>query len=179
MLERPHRKLVEEMPRTYAEQRRPDRTIVPDQRLALRIHPDPVLRSLCEPVEEFDAALANLAEEMLAIMRTNNGIGLAAPQVGISRQLLVAEIAGQALSLANPRILDRSGSIALPEGCLSLPGQTVVVARDRAIRVLAYDLRGREVRIAASRLWARVIEHEIDHLGGVLIIDHAKAVARE
>jgi len=151
----------------------------PDRRLVLRIHPDPVLRSLCEPVEEFDTALADLADEMLAVMRANNGIGLAAPQVGISRQLLVAEVAGQTLSLANPQILDRSGASELPEGCLSLPGQTVMIMRDRAIRVLAYDLRGREVRIAASRLWARVIEHEIDHLRGVLIIDRVEAVVPE
>jgi len=167
------------MPSTNLERGTLDGRSSPARRLALRIHPDPVLRSVCEPVEEFDPALADLAEEMLAVMRVSNGIGLAAPQVGISHQLVVAEIAGQALSLANPRILDRSGSIELPEGCLSVPGQTHVIRRDRAIRVLAYDLRGREVRIAASRLWARVIEHEIDHLRGVLIIDHAKADAPE
>jgi peptide deformylase len=146
--------------------------------LYLRIHPDPVLRSSCTPVEHFDAALEDVASEMLALMRAGGGIGLAAPQVGLSCELFVAELEGQTLRLTNPRILSRSGSSELAEGCLSLPGRQVVVTRDQEIRVCAYDLRGCKVEIAVSGLWARVIEHEIDHLRGVLIIDHGKVVSQ-
>jgi peptide deformylase len=151
----------------------------PERRLYLRIYPDPVLRGHCTPVEDFDTALEDLAVEMLALMRANNGIGLAAPQIGLLRQLVVAEIEGRTLSLTNPRILGRSGSSELPEGCLSLPNQQVVVRRDQDIRVSAYDVKGRRIQMAMSGLWARVIEHEIDHLQGVLIIDHAGAVSNE
>jgi peptide deformylase len=123
-------------------------------------------------VEDFDSALDDVAAEMLTLMRANGGVGLAAPQVGILRQLFVAEIQGQVLSLTNPHILDRSGSSELLEGCLSLPNQQVVVRRDREIRVRAHDLRGHRVELAVRGLWARVIEHETDHLQGVLVIDH-------
>jgi len=165
-------------PMRHAHQRQAARPGRNKRELHLRIYPDPVLRRACAPVEDFDAALEDVAAEMLALMRAGNGIGLAAPQVGLSRQLLVAEIEGQTLRLTNPRILSRSGESQMPEGCLSLPGKQVLVTRDQEIRVLTYDLRGCKVEIAVSGLWARVIEHEIDHLQGVLIIDLGKVVSQ-
>ena len=144
-----------------------------ERRLYLRLYPDSVLRHVCEPVERFDTALEDLATEMLALMRESNGIGLAAPQVGLSCQLLVGEIDNQTLSLVNPVITSRSGVNKASEGCLSLPGGQVTVHRDEEICVSAFDVRGRRIKLGARLLWARLIEHEMDHFRGILIIDHA------
>lgn len=163
---------------THAQQRPIAQSRRVERRLYLRIHPDPVLRRACTPVETFDTALDDLAAEMLTLMRASNGIGLAAPQVGLSQQLFVAEIEGRTLSLTNPVILSRSGTSELVEGCLSLPGQQVAVKRDQEIRLFAYDLKGCRVEQELSGLWARVAEHEIDHLRGVLIIDHGGVVSQ-
>lgn len=145
--------------------------------LHLRLYPDSALRQVCEPVEKFDTALEDLATEMVALMRESNGIGLAAPQVGLSLQLLVGEIDHQMLGLANPVITSRSGISRAAEGCLSLPGRQIAVQRDQEICVSAFDLKGRRIKLGARSLWARLIEHEIDHLHGVLIIDHAEVVS--
>ena len=164
--------------RVHTQQRRAVPSGRVERRLYLRIHPDPVLRRACTPVETFDTALDDLAAEMLTLMRASNGIGLAAPQVGLSQQLFVAEIEGRTLSLTNPVILGRSGTNELVEGCLSLPGQQVAVKRDQVIRLFACDLKGCRVEQELSGLWARVAEHEIDHLRGVLIIDHGEAASQ-
>jgi len=142
------------------------------QRLQLRIRPDPVLRVKAEPVMEFDKELHELMEEMLKFMRLHNGIGLAAPQVGISRRIIVADIGTGPLSLANPEILDATGKDKMVEGCLSLPGVEVNVRRKKRIEVTGVSSRGKEVHTTVSDLMARVIQHEIDHLNGILICDY-------
>lgn len=141
-------------------------------RLQLRIRPDPVLRVKAEPVEEFDKQLHDLMEEMLKFMRLHNGIGLAAPQVGISRRIIVADIGTGPFALANPEILDATGKEEMVEGCLSLPGVEVNVRRKKQIEVTGLTSRGKEVQTALSDLMARVIQHEIDHLNGTLICDY-------
>jgi peptide deformylase len=141
--------------------------------LTLRIYPDSVLRGMCEPIEHFDDWLSDLFEEMLALMRAHNGIGLAAPQVGITRRVFVAEIEGRRICMANPVIIDCSGRDGMVEGCLSLPGVSVKLERDLEIEVRGYSARGRESRHRVQGLWARVLQHEIDHLNGVLISDRA------
>ena len=88
--------------------------------LSLRIYPDSVLRQVCEPVERFDSALRDLPDEMVRLMRAEEGIGLAAPQVGITRRLFVCEIEGQSMSLVNPRVDNGVASDSIVEGCLSL-----------------------------------------------------------
>lgn len=144
--------------------------------LSLRIHPDSVLRQVCEPVEGFDSTLRDLRDEMLRLMRAEEGIGLAAPQVGIPRRLFVCEIEGQSMSLVNPRIDSGVGSDNMVEGCLRLPDTQVDVTRRQGIRVTAYDAYGRRKQMEASGLWARVMQHESDHLNGVLICDHGDSI---
>jgi len=144
--------------------------------LSLRIYPDSVLRQVCGPVERFDSTLRDLLDEMLRLMRAREGIGLAAPQVGITRRLFVCEIEGQSMSLVNPRIEGGSGSDNMVEGCLSLPDTQVDVTRKQGIRVTAYDGYGRRKKLEVTSLWARVMQHEIDHLNGVLICDHGDPI---
>jgi peptide deformylase len=151
---------------------RPDRPVLSCP-MSLRFHPDPVLRGVCHPVERFDSWLSDLLMDMLALLRAHEGIGLAAPQVGIGRRLFVVEIHGRAVCWVNPVIVAQGGSDRMIEGCLSLPGVQVDVQRNRQVEVEGYDAYGRRRRHRVERLWARVVQHEIDHLNGVLICDKA------
>lgn len=150
----------------------------PDRRgstrpLRLRVHPDPVLREACRPVERFDSWLADVLEEMRVLMRIHRGIGLAGPQAGIAQRLFVAKIQRSSLCLVNPVITARDGSDLMTEGCLSLPNVQVDVRRPWQIEVQGFDSRGRRRAYCVEGLWARVMQHEIDHLDGVLICDKA------
>ena len=139
--------------------------------LSLRLHPDPILRDICHPVEQFDSWLADVLDEMLTLMQVHDGIGLAGPQVGITQRLFVAGIQGHSVCLVNPVITTRSGLDRMTEGCLSLPGIHVDVQRDWRIEVQGHDAQGRKQSHRVDGLWARVMQHEIDHLNGVLIYD--------
>ncbi len=141
--------------------------------LCLRVHPDPVLRQACHPVERFDSWLADVLEEMRVLMRVHQGIGLAGPQAGIAQRLFVAKIQRRSLCLINPTITARDGSDLMTEGCLSLPDVQVDVQRPWRIEVQGFDARGRRRAYCVEGLWARVMQHEIDHLDGVLICDKA------
>jgi len=145
-------------------------------RLSLRVFPDAVLREQCAPVEHFDSTLRDLLDEMLVLMRARKGIGLAGPQVGLRQRLFVAEIEGRSLCLVNPTIQALPGQAGLCEGCLSLPGVEVEVTRPGSIVATGYDARGQKQQHAVTGLWARVIQHETDHLNGVLIVDHGAPV---
>ena len=135
---------------------------------------DPVLRSPARPVERFDASLREEAERMARIMDDALGVGLAAPQLGVLHRLLVyrTQPGGPTIALVNPE-LEWSGEEVetLEEGCLSLPAVLVGVERPVHVRVSARDEQGEPIRVEASGLEARVIQHEIDHLDGVLILD--------
>ena len=135
---------------------------------------DPVLKSSATPVDRFDDALRGQISRMAGLMSDALGVGLAAPQLGVSQRLLVYRIGPDApvIALANPEIewTSEEGEI-LEEGCLSIPGVTVDVERPVHVRVRAHDELGEERRVEASGLEARVIQHEIDHLDGVLILD--------
>lgn len=143
--------------------------------LSLRLYPDSVLRTKCEPVDRFDTWLADVYEEMLALMRYHDGIGLAGPQAGLKNRLFVAELGGETLCLANPVMSIYGGRNRMEEGCLSLPDCHVEVDRNLEIEVKAYDVHGRHRKYSVHGLWARVIQHEIDHLDGVLICDYQKS----
>lgn len=152
--------------------------------LPIRIYPDPVLRVPCPPVETFDEALAELARDMVETMRAAPGVGLAAPQVGVETQLAVVDVTvgeeGESLHiLVNPQIVDRAGREGDVEGCLSIPGLTEKVDRPQTIRVRARDLQGEPFEMEAEGFLARAICHEIDHLHGVLFIDHLRGLRRE
>jgi peptide deformylase len=135
---------------------------------------DPVLKSRAARVDRFDAGLLDQVERMAGLMNDALGIGLAAPQIGVSQQLLVYRVGpdGPLVALINPEV-EWSSSEAEPaeEGCLSIPGILVDVERPVHVRVRAQDERGDERVVEASGLEARVIQHEVDHLNGVLILD--------
>ena len=142
---------------------------------------DPVLKSSATPVDRFDESLRKQVSRMAGIMGDAFGVGLAAPQLGISHRLLVYRVGPDAplIVLANPEIEWSSGDEeVLEEGCLSIPGITVDVERPVHVRVKASDEEGQEQLIEASGLEARVIQHEMDHLDGVLILDRASREQR-
>lgn len=154
------------------EPRKRDDVSCPSPRVSLVLYPDQILRTVCQPVETFDSSLRDLADEMLSLMQHYQGIGLAAPQVGLRQRLMVSRIDDHPLVLANLEIKDSTEPRDFIEGCLSLPGVQVAVRRPERIRVIGYDVRGRRRSLGAVGLWARVIQHELDHLNGVLICDY-------
>lgn len=152
--------------------------------LPIRIHPDPVLRVKCREVTEFDDRLRKLAEDMIETMHAAPGIGLAAPQVGVELRLAVLDLSvgedpSQVHVLVNPQIVHREGLETDVEGCLSLPGITDKVDRPFRVKVKAVDLRGRPLELSADGWLARALCHEIDHLDGVLFVDHLRGLRRE
>jgi len=135
---------------------------------------DPVLKSRATEVDRYDEALQNQVERMAGLMKDAIGLGLAAPQLGISQRLLVYRVGPDApvIALANPEVeWSSEEDEIMEEGCLSIPGVTVDVERAVHVRIRALDEVGEERRIEASGLEARVILHEMDHLDGVLILD--------
>lgn len=141
-------------------------------RLSLVLYPDSVLREVCHPIEKYDSALRDIADEMLGLMRYHQGIGLAAPQVGLRHRLIVCGIEDQLFALTNYEVKDATEPRDFVEGCLSLPGVQVNVRRPERIRVTGYDVQGQRRSFGATGLWARVLQHELDHLNGVLICDY-------
>jgi peptide deformylase len=140
--------------------------------LRIRTFGDPVLREPARPVEEFDEALRRLADDMVVTMREAPGVGLAAPQVGRSLRLIVFDVGENGShALANPVLHDEWGDQLEEEGCLSLPGLYYPVSRAMKVWAQGHDLDGGEVTIQAEELLARVLQHEVDHLNGVLFID--------
>ena len=143
---------------------------------------DPVLRSAASPVTEFDERLAADAERMIELMRNAIGVGLAATQLGTLRRMLVFQVGSEAepTVLVNPEIEWRSDDlITAEEGCLSLPGVVVDVERPLHVRASAVDVRGEPLTIEASGLEARVIQHEVDHLDGVLMLERTEKEQRQ
>ena len=152
--------------------------------LPIRIYPDPVLRVRCPEVEQFDAELAKLAQDMVETMYAAPGIGLAAPQVGVELRLAVVDtsVGDEEESLhyfVNPEIVEETGRDFDEEGCLSIPGVTEKLSRPAAIKVKALDLEGEPFEIAADGLFARAICHEVDHLDGVLFVDRVVGLRKE
>ncbi|MCB1036379.1 MAG: peptide deformylase [Acidobacteria bacterium] len=152
--------------------------------LTIRLYPDPILREKCTPVETFDAELERLAADMIETMHRAPGIGLAAPQIGISRRLAVVDLSvgkdpEQLLTLVNPEILEQAGRETDVEGCLSIPGFTEKVTRPTNLRLHAQDLRGEPFELEADDWLARAICHELDHLDGVLFVDHLRGLRKE
>ena len=153
------------------------------RRLALaqiRQYPDPALRLRAREVDRFDDELAALVERMTSLMRDANGVGLAANQVGVLQRIFVFDGEGDDLTaLVNPRIVAKSQEAQTSdEGCLSLQGVSVPVERSIEVTVEASDVSGDGVRLELEGLGARVAQHELDHLDGVLILDRTTAEGR-
>jgi peptide deformylase len=149
--------------------------------LNVRRYGDPVLRRRANPVEAVTPQIRRLAGDMVDTMYDEVGIGLAAPQVGVSVRLLVVgdEEGRGAQVLVNPAITAQGGSVTAEEGCLSLPGIFAQVTRSEWVTLEAQDLEGKPVAITARGLRSRVFQHEIDHLDGVLFIDRLEPVLRD
>ncbi len=141
-------------------------------------YPDAGLRKKCGPVGKITDKEKEFFAAMLGIMRLNNGVGLAAPQLGVLSRIIVADTGDGPVALANPRILERKGKGVLNEGCLSVPGVFVDVVRPDFIAVSGINDKNSYVEIKAEGLMARVIQHEIDHLDGKLIIDYMPLLSR-
>jgi peptide deformylase len=138
-------------------------------------YPDPRLRLKAHPVERVDAAVRRLADDMLETMYAAPGVGLSAIQVNVAKRLIVMDISehGQTpICLINPVIVGRSGAATMDEGCLSVPGVFDGVERAARVRVAALDRDGAAIELEAEGLLAACIQHEIDHLDGLLFIDH-------
>lgn len=149
-------------------------------KLDIRTFGDPVLKSRATPVDKFDDSLAQLADDMLETMRDHEGVGLAANQVGRLKRILVAALEDEEYVIVNP-ILEQSAeeTAADTEGCLSIPEIHVDVERPTGVTVTGFDEKGEPVRVEAEGLLARILQHEVDHLNGVLILDRTDREARK
>lgn len=151
--------------------------------MAIRIivmDPDPVLREKAKPVTKFNSNLHKLLDDMADTMYENEGVGLAAPQVGILKRVIVMDVGDEhgLIELVNPEIISTSGEQIGPEGCLSIPGLQGDVRRPMNVTVKGQDRNGNEVIIEGKELLARCIMHEVDHLNGVLFTDLALKLYR-
>jgi peptide deformylase len=147
-------------------------------------YPDPVLEKPAEPVTEFDDKLAKFVDDMFESMYTAKGIGLAAPQVGVSKRITVIDLSFKEdpedkIVLINPEIITREGKQYEEEGCLSLPDIREKVARAAKVTVRAQDVKGEWFEMDGEELLARAFQHEIDHLDGVLFFKRVSALKRD
>lgn len=140
----------------------------------IRIQGDPVLTKVCRPIPEVTDRIRTLAEDMLETMYEANGVGLAAPQVGILKRIVVIDVGEGLIELINPEIIETRGTEKAEEGCLSLPGETACVVRPAYTKVKALDRKGRTIIVEGEGLLSRCLNHEIDHLDGILYIDKAE-----
>ena len=144
--------------------------------LKIRTLPDPVLRLKAKRVTKIDASIQKLVDDMVDTMRAAPGVGLAAPQIGVSLRVAVIEIPGETvITLINPEVIKRQGERVLEEACLSVPGYQGEIKRSVTVRVKAQDRQGKEFRIKGEELLAQALEHETDHLNGTLYIDHIES----
>ena len=132
----------------------------------IRKYDDPVLYKVCRPVEKFDERLWELLDDMAETMYEANGVGLAAPQVGILRRVVVIDVGDGIIELVNPRILRTAGKETTSEGCLSFPGEYGLVERPTEVEIEAQDRHGKSFRMTGHDLLARAFCHETDHLDG-------------
>ena len=155
--------------------------------LDLKYYGDPILRKETHTVKEFDSELERFAEDMIETMTTNIGVGLAAPQIGDLRSLIIIDISSEEedeeniepLILVNPDIIELSGNCVIEEGCLSIPEVRVEIERPEEIRVIYQDVKGNKKDLKCDGILARVIQHEVDHLRGRLMIDYLSSVKRD
>ena len=143
-------------------------------KLKIRTNEDPVLRKICRPVDQVNGRICTLLDDMIDTMRAADGVGLAAPQVGILRRVVVVETEpGNVIELINPKIIAFAGEQEGQEGCLSVPGRAGIVKRPMHVTVRAMNRKGETFEISGSGLTARAFCHELDHLDGKLYIDVA------
>jgi len=137
---------------------------------------DPVLRQKARKVPRIDSSIQQLIDDMVETMQQTHGVGLAAPQVGVSLRVVVLQMPGEEpVAIINPEIVKRSGEREVMEGCLSIPGYAADIKRSVSVTVKGWDRQEKTIRIKATGLKAQALEHELDHLNGVLYIDHLES----
>jgi peptide deformylase len=141
--------------------------------------PNDVLRAKAQPVAKINAGVLRVLDNMRDTLYAEDGVGLAAPQIGISKRIIVIDPGDNFIELINPVIIKSSGEKSAREGCLSVPGTVGLVKRALEVTVQGLNRQGEEVTIEASDLTARAFQHEIDHLDGILFIDKATDIRRE
>ncbi|QDR80677.1 peptide deformylase [Sporomusa termitida] len=139
---------------------------------------DKILKELAVPVDKIDRKIRNLLNDMAETMYAADGVGLAAPQVGVSRRLVVIDVGDGLIELINPVIVAKEGCESGTEGCLSVPGMCGEVERYATVTVEAINRSGKKIQINGSGLLARALQHEIDHLDGILFIELAKTMRK-
>jgi peptide deformylase len=140
---------------------------------------DLVLRQKAKRVPTIDGSIRRLIDDMVATMQQQGGVGLAAPQIGVSLRVVVIQLPDEEpFALVNPEIVKRSGEREVVEGCLSVPGYAGDIRRSVSVTVKGWDRWGKSVRIKATGLQAQALEHELDHLNGVLFVDHVESPDR-
>jgi peptide deformylase len=146
----------------------------------IRIYGDPVLKAKTPEVTDIDGKLVRLASEMVQVMYDAPGLGLAAPQVGVQKRFFVYDLndGNGAHTIVNPTIIESRGEWVYDEGCLSIPRLYVEIMRPKELLVGGYDLEGNELQLEADELLGRVIQHELDHLDGVLMFDRMTSEQR-
>jgi peptide deformylase len=137
----------------------------------IRIFGDPVLRKRADEIADVDDRLVRLAEDMVHTMYEAPGVGLAAPQVGVEKRLFVYDIGDGPEAIINPVISESAGEWTFEEGCLSVPGLSWEIVRPKEVHLTGFDLDGNEVSFEADEYLARVFQHELDHLDGVLLLE--------
>ncbi|MDO4698031.1 MAG: peptide deformylase [Pasteurellaceae bacterium] len=150
--------------------------------LDVLIYPDDSLSKVCQPIEQVDDALRAFIDDMFETMYAHEGIGLAAPQVNVLKRVITIDIEGDKANqivLINPEILACSGETGIEEGCLSIPGSRALVPRKEKVTVKALNRNGEAFTLEADGLLAICIQHEIDHLNGVLFVDHISPLKRQ
>jgi len=141
--------------------------------------PDPILRKKCEEVKEVNEEIKKLVDDMTETMEKKDGVGLAAPQVGVSKRVIVVETEKGPKGFINPKTLKKTKETEIDwEGCLSIPGIFLKIKRWKGVEVEALNKEGEKVRIKATGLVARIFQDEIDHLNGILIIDRVSKLER-
>lgn len=140
----------------------------------IRKEEDPVLRKISKVVDKIDDKIITLLDDMVETMYDANGVGLAAPQVGILKRIVVIDVGDGVIELINPEIIHEEGSQCDAEGCLSIPGISEEIVRPAKVRVKALNRHGEEFIIEGEDLLARALCHEIDHLNGILFIDRVE-----
>ncbi len=142
----------------------------------IRVVPDAVLRKKAKKVSSIDTSVQRLVKDMIDTLHEASGVGLAAPQIGVSLRIVVIEVPDmKTLVLINPEIVKREGERIVDEGCLSVPGYRGEVKRSQKVKVKAQDKTGKSIRITGEELLGQALEHEIDHLNGVLYFDYLES----
>jgi len=142
----------------------------------MRHLPAPVLRQKAKSVSSIDSSIQRLIDDMVETMQQANGVGLAAPQVGVSLRVVVVQMPGEEpIAIINPKMVKRAGEREVTEGCLSVPGYAGEIKRSISVTVKGQNRQGRAIRLKATGLMAEALEHELDHLNGILYVDHIES----